>query len=85
LAENCQLSIPSGKLCYFTFSMEEKFRMDKTAFAATNTKDADNHLRYWKDKTFTERLDAAWFLIIHAYHIDENTRMDKTVFSKRRR
>ena len=65
--------------------MEQKFRMDKTAFEATNAKDADNHVKYWKDKTYHERIEAAWFLIKHAYQVNDNTRMDRTVFSERKR
>jgi hypothetical protein len=65
--------------------MDKKFRMDKTAFSATSFKEADNHVAYWEDKTYSERLAAAWFLIKHAYGIDDDTRMDKTVFECRRR
>lgn len=65
--------------------MEEKFRLDKTAFKATNAKDADDHVTEWKDKTPWERLEAAWFLINHAYGIDSKTKVDRTVFSKRTR
>jgi hypothetical protein len=64
--------------------MEEKFRLDKTAFKATNAKDADDHVTEWKDKTPWERLEAAWFLINHAYGTDSKTKVDRTVFSKRR-
>ena len=65
--------------------MEEKFRLDKTAFKATNAKDADDHVTEWKDKTPFERLEAAWFLINHAYGIDADTPVDRTVFSRRTR
>ena len=65
--------------------MEEKFRLDKTAFKATNAKDADDHVTEWKDKTPWERLEAAWVLINQAYGTDSKTRIDRTVFSKRRR
>lgn len=65
--------------------MDKKFRMDKEAFKASTAKEADNHLAYWKDKTYTERLEAAHFLIKHAYGIEDNTRMDKSVFQNRKR
>lgn len=65
--------------------MEEKFRLDRTAFSAGSFQDANDHVSYWKDKTYKERLEAAWFLIMHAYGIDENTRMDKTIFEVRTR
>jgi hypothetical protein len=65
--------------------MERKFRLDRTAFSATTVKEAGDHTKYWKDKTYTERLEAAFFLIRHAYQLDADARLDKSVFSKRKR
>ena len=65
--------------------MEEKFRLDRTAFKATNAKDADDHVTEWRNKTPRERMEAAFFLICNAYGIDAKTQMDKTVFSMRKR
>lgn len=65
--------------------MKEKFRLDRTAFSAGSFEEANDHTSYWKNKTYKERLEAAWFLIMHAYGIDENTRLDRTVFSARKR
>jgi hypothetical protein len=65
--------------------MEQKFRLDRTAFKATNAGDADDHVTEWKDKTPFERLEAAWFLINQVYCTDSKTKLDRTVFSKRRR
>ena len=65
--------------------MEQKFRLDRTAFKATNAKDADDHVTEWKDKTPSERLEAAWFLINQVYGTTSKTRLDRTVFSKRKR
>jgi hypothetical protein len=62
-----------------------EFRFDRSAFAATNAKDADNHIKYWKTKSYSERLAAAFFLIMHAYKTDLSTPLDRTVFSKRKR
>jgi len=65
--------------------MSEEFRMDKTAFKATNAEDADDHVSEWRNKSLTERLNAAWFLIRHAYGAEAEKPMDKTVFSMRKR
>jgi hypothetical protein len=65
--------------------MEEKFRLDRAAFKATNVKDADDHVTEWRNKTPFERLEAAFFLINHAYGTDSKTRVDRTVFAKRKR
>lgn len=65
--------------------MENGFKFDRTAFKATNAKEADNHMQYWKDKTYAERLAAAMYLIYKAYGVPSTVRMDKTVFAKRKR
>jgi hypothetical protein len=65
--------------------MGSDFRLDRTAFQATTAEDAANHIKYWRTKTHKERLEAAWFLITHAYRIEKNTRLDRTAFSKRKR
>jgi len=65
--------------------MEQKFRLDRTAFKATTAEAADDHVSDWEDKTYKERLEAAWFLINHAYGTTSETRLDRTVFSKRKR
>ena len=65
--------------------MEQKFRLDRTIFKATNAKDADDHVTDMKDKTYIERLEAAWFLINQVYGTNSKTRLDRTVFSQRKR
>ncbi len=65
--------------------MEHNFRLDKTTFKATTAKEADNHIEYWRSKTYKERLSAAMYLIYKAYGVSPDVRMDKTIFSKRKR
>lgn len=64
--------------------MEQKFRLDRTAFKAMTAAEADDHVTYWKDKSLKERLEAAWHLIHHAYGTTPQTKLDRTVFSKRK-
>lgn len=66
-------------------TMEEKFRLDRTAFKATTAGEAYDHVTEWRDKTPGERLAAAWFLINQVYGTTSKTKVDRTVFSKRRR
>jgi hypothetical protein len=65
--------------------MNEKFRLNRTAFKATNAKEANDHVTQWKDKSPWERLEAAWVIINRVYGVTAQTRLDRTVFSKRRR
>ena len=64
--------------------MEQKFRLDKTAFKATNAEEADNHVADLQNKIYKERLEAAWALIHQAYGTTAETKLDRTVFSKRK-
>jgi len=65
--------------------MEEKYRLDRTAFKATNAVDADDHVTDWNDRSYKERLEAAWYLINQVYGTTPETKLDRTVFSKRKR
>jgi hypothetical protein len=65
--------------------MDDKFRLDRTAFKATTAKEADDHVTEWRDKTPGERLAAAWYLIHKAYGTNAQTPLDRTVFSSRKR
>lgn len=62
------------------------FRLDKTAFRAQSYKEADNNLDHWKNKSYSERLEAAWYLISCAYNfpIDNPPKLDKSLFSTRK-
>ena len=75
--------------CHFSPSlqwvMEDKFRLDRTAFKAGTVEEADDNVTDWKDKTPGERLEAAWYLINKMYGTTPQTRLDRTVFSKRKR
>ena len=61
-----------------------KYQFDKTAFKATTFEEADNHYGYWKNKSYSERLDAAFYLIHQVYGTTSKTPLDKTVFSQRK-
>jgi hypothetical protein len=61
-----------------------KYRLDRTAFKMQTFEEANNHYGYWKDKSYKERLEAAFYLINQAYQVSSAMRVDRTVFSKRR-
>ncbi len=60
------------------------YRMDKTAFSVQTLREANNHYGFWKDRTQSERLNAAFYLIAHAYKTSVETRLDRKAFSKRK-
>ena len=62
----------------------KKYRMDKTAFKIQTFEEADDHYGPWKNKSTGERLDAACYLICMAFKVKPSTKLDRTVFSKRK-
>ena len=54
---------------------DNKYRLDKTAFAVMSFEESDNHYGHWKNKSYSERLDAAFFFdssVIWYYKQDPN-------------
>ena len=66
--------------------MDTILEFDRTAFEMRSSEDRKPAIEYWKDKTFEERLAAAFYLNSVAYNFDINNppEMDKTVFSMRK-
>jgi hypothetical protein len=62
----------------------KKYRLDKTAFKVQTFEEADNHYGFWENKSTKERLDAACYLICMTFKVKPSTKLDKTVFSKRK-
>lgn len=63
-------------------AVEKKYRLDKTAFKTQTFKEADDQISFWKDKTYSQRLEAASYLICQAYNVKPTTKLDRTKFSK---
>ncbi len=61
-----------------------KYFLDKTVFMAMKVEETDHQSGYWKDKTWKERLDAAFYLINQLYRTNPQTPIDKMVFTKRK-
>jgi hypothetical protein len=62
----------------------KKYRMDKTAFRLQTFEEANNHYGEWINKSTDDRLDAACYLICMAFGVKPTTKLDITVFSKRK-
>ncbi len=62
-------------------------KLDRTAFKMQTAAQAANHAQYYKSLTPTERLAIANYLNSVAYNYPENEppRLDRTVFSCRKR
>lgn len=62
-------------------------RLDKGKFKIQSFKEADSNVAYWRSRPWYERLQAGYHLSLRAYGYDpeDEPRLDKTKFSKRKR
>ena len=62
-------------------------RMDKTAFERLSVEDADKHQKYYDQMTLAEQAEAFKTIMAAAYCFtgEDWPKMDKTVFSARKR
>ncbi len=63
---------------------DNNYRLDKTAFKAMTLEEADDHVNYWNNKTESERLNAACFIINQIYGVTQFTKVDRTITDKRK-
>ena len=63
------------------------YKLDRTAFKKQTKEAAAHQLQYWLSKSVSESLQAAFYLKSVAYNFDINNppRMDKTLFTTRKR
>ena len=62
-------------------------RLDKSYYMKQSFKEADSNVKYWRNRSMDERLQAAYHLSLRAYGYDPKhpPKMDKTFFTKRTR
>lgn len=65
-------------------SSGKDYEFDRNAFNAMTFEESGNHHSEWKNKSYSERLQAAFFLINQFYKTSNATPIDKFVFSKRK-
>ncbi|HMO62728.1 MAG TPA: hypothetical protein PKC39_12055 [Ferruginibacter sp.] len=58
--------------------------MQRTVVSASTFEEADNHVSYWLDKSTTERLNAACFIINNLFSVSPDTKMRKDVLTARK-
>ena len=62
----------------------EDYRMDRTVASKLTFEEADDHVTFYKDKTYIERLNAACFIINHIFQVTPTTKLKKNVVQKRK-
>jgi len=64
--------------------VDSKFKFDRSQGKGASFDEANDHVLAWKNKTHLERLEVSWFLICQLFSISSKTKLDRTVFSKRK-
>lgn len=62
----------------------EIYKLDKTVCTSMTFTEADDHFSYWADKSGSERLNAACFIINQIFTVTPFTKIDVTITYKRK-
>jgi hypothetical protein len=63
---------------------EDDYIMDRTVLRSMTFEQADDHVSYWNNKTNTERLNAACFIINQIFNTTPFDKIDLTITDKRK-
>jgi hypothetical protein len=65
--------------------MEERsYKLDRNVLKAMSFDEADDHVRYWEDKSMNERLNAACFIINQIFNVTPSSKIDMRFTDKRK-
>lgn len=62
----------------------EEYRLDRTFLKAMTFEEANDHVTYWANKTESERLNAACFIINQIFGVTPTTKVDFSITDKRK-
>lgn len=62
----------------------DNYRMDRTVATKLTFEQADDHVTFYKDKTYFERLNNACFIINHIFQVTPTTKLDRSIIHKRK-
>jgi hypothetical protein len=63
---------------------ENEYKLDRAVLQSLTVKEADDHVTYWNNKTGSERLNAACFIINQIFGVSPSDKIDITVIDKRK-
>jgi hypothetical protein len=63
---------------------ENEYKLDRNLLRSMTVEEADDHFSYWNNKTGSERLNAACFIINQIFGVSPADKVDLTVMDKRR-
>ena len=62
----------------------KEYKLDRTVLRSMTVEEADDHVTYWNNKTESERLNAACFIINQIFDVSPFDKIDFTFTDKRK-
>ncbi len=63
---------------------KSEYKLDRSLLQSTTVEEANDHVTYWNDKTKSERLNAACFIINQIFGVTPSTKVDVNLINKRK-
>lgn len=63
---------------------ENEYKLDRSLLQSMTIDEADDHVTYWNDKTESERLNAACFIINQIFNVSPLEKIDLKFTDKRK-
>jgi hypothetical protein len=63
---------------------ETNYKLERNVLTAMSFDEADDHVRYWEDKSMNERLNAACFIINQIFNVTPSSKIDMRFTDKRK-
>ena len=63
---------------------EREYKLDRAVLQSITVEEADDHVTYWNNKTESERLNAACFIINQIFNVGPTDKIDLRFTDKRK-
>jgi hypothetical protein len=63
---------------------ERSYQLERNVLTAMSFDEADDHVRFWEDKSMNERLNAACFIINQIFNVTPSSKIDMRFTDKRK-
>ncbi len=63
---------------------EREYKLDRTVLQSMTVAEADDHVTYWNNKSESERLNAACFIIYQIFNVSPSDKVDLRFTDKRK-
>ena len=63
---------------------KKEYKLDRSFLKSMTVEEADDHVTYWHNKTESERLNAACFIINQIFDVSPSNKIDLKITDKRK-